>query len=295
MTGSFFRSGIKVFKTRVARFFAAALVLFILFSCAAFSAGCSVFRDAFTKYLEERSGKGKSDGGENEPEVKSIWGKPLTQQIFADLSHWDEEVDFEAMRAGGVRGVILRIARYNLEIDEKFTEYYALAKSAGLPVGCYFFSGAHSLEEAAHDAERVLAMIEEMGLEFELPVFYDVENDGDRLISDNSRRMLTDIIRTFCDALAEGGICPGYYTNTDFANNYYYPEELTDYCYWVASWSKKRVLTTDDYPNVCLWQYTSTASVAGVEAECDLNVTLRDILAYTKDWYEKKNAPRPFG
>ncbi|MBO7503316.1 MAG: hypothetical protein J6U38_03015 [Clostridia bacterium] len=294
MAGRRFRIGTGKFLTRVARYIAAALVLFTVFAGAPVISGCSVFREAFTKYLEERSGKNKGEEKVTK-EVESIWGPPQTQQVFADLCHWDGDIDFDAMKRDGVRGVVLRLARYNLEIDEKFTEYYALAKAEGLPVGCYFFSGAHSLEEAAADAERVLTMIEEMNLEFELPVFYDVENDGDRLISDNSRQMLTDIIKTFCEALEEGGICPGYYSNTDFADNYYYPEQLTKYCYWVASWSKKKVLTPDHYPNVCLWQYTSTASVSGVEEECDMNVTLRDILAYTADWYAKRNAPDPFG
>jgi GH25 family lysozyme M1 (1,4-beta-N-acetylmuramidase) len=58
--------------------------------------------------------------------------------ILTDVSFYQGETDFSLMKQAGAEGTIIR-AGQNLWKDTKFDEYYAKAKTAGLPRGSYFF------------------------------------------------------------------------------------------------------------------------------------------------------------
>jgi len=198
-----------------------------------------------------------------------------------DVSAWQEDVDFRAVAESGVKGVILRLARYNMDKDEYFDINYTKAKENGLLVGCYFFMGAQSIEESKSEAEKVIWLLDEKKYELELPVFYDVEDEHDTdpgNISSLDRQLVTDMVKTFCDTLAENGYYAGYYCNLKFANNEIYPDQLGKYPFWVARWS---VNNSSRYPYL-LWQYSATGSVPGVEGDCDLDLCFADFYTYIK-------------
>ncbi len=204
--------------------------------------------------------------------------------VIADVSSWTGEIDFAAAKEKGISGVVIRLARYNLSLDKKFLDNYKSAKAAGLPVGCYYFSGANSAEDALNEAQTVLDIIRENTLEFELPVFFDVEDDGSNNINTLSRQTVTDIVDAFCGFLCKNGILSGYYASHSFADNNMYSSQLRDYPFWIAEWTYE--IKADMYKNVFLWQYTSELSVTGMEEKCDGNRPLRDIVTYTKDFKE---------
>ena len=127
-------------------------------------------------------------------------------------------------------------------------------------------------------------LIEEYELSFELPVFYDIENDGERLMSDVGKELLTTIIRTFCEKLLSAGVVPGYYSNSNFAKNYYYPARLTDLCFWLADYSHQ--ISGYEYENLYLWQFSPSADVWGVDSPADVNLLIRDLVSYTSETLE---------
>lgn len=199
-----------------------------------------------------------------------------------DISAWQEEVDFKSVAESGVKGVVIRLARYNSDKDAYFDRNYQEAKKHGLMVGCYFFMGAKTVDEAKAEADKVIALLDENKYELELPVFYDVENEhGDEngSISKLGKQLLTDIIKTFCDRLKENGYYAGYYSNIKFAQEAYYPEQLLAYPYWVAKWSLSNSYESPYY----LWQYSSTGSVPGVNGDCDLDICFADFYSYIKE------------
>jgi hypothetical protein len=51
-----------------------------------------------------------------------------------------------------------------------------------------------------------------------------------------SPRALTDVIRAFCGRVQEHGYRAGLYTGGYAFNNSMYPDELRQYCTWIASW-----------------------------------------------------------
>ena len=201
--------------------------------------------------------------------------KAVAMKIL-DLSAWNEVTDWGKIKASGVDGVILRIARYNLGFDPKFDEYYNVAKEQGLYVGCYFFMNATTEKEAEEDALYVIDIIKKGQYEFELPVFYDVEDDGTNgnTVSHLSRKELTNIIKAFCEKMLVNNFYAGYYCNLNFVAGEIYPEKLYKYPFWLAAWN--RDIEGDEYPNLTVWQATDNFSIQGVTEPCDLNYCFVD-------------------
>ncbi|MBE7064222.1 MAG: hypothetical protein E7384_00180 [Ruminococcaceae bacterium] len=199
-----------------------------------------------------------------------------------DVSAWQEDVDFKAVKESGVKGVILRLARYNMEKDGYFDINYTKAKQNGLLVGCYYFMGAQSIEESYEEAQKVIRLLDEKKYELELPVFYDVEDEhgsepGNITMLDN--QLLTDMVKTFCDTLIENGYYSGYYCNLKFARTELFPVQLTKYPFWVARWSDNNACV---FPYL-VWQYSATGNVPGVEGDCDMDLCFADFETYIRE------------
>lgn len=58
--------------------------------------------------------------------------------IIVDVSKWQGEIDFNKLRASGVKGVIIKCGQGSA-LDPRFIENWRKAKLAGLKVGCYWY------------------------------------------------------------------------------------------------------------------------------------------------------------
>ena len=72
-------------------------------------------------------------------------GKIIAHGI--DVSFYQGDIDFEAVKESGVDFVILRAGITGYGKDSKFEEYYKDASSAGLNIGCYYYTYASSVED----------------------------------------------------------------------------------------------------------------------------------------------------
>ncbi|MBQ8164492.1 MAG: glycoside hydrolase family 25 protein [Clostridia bacterium] len=250
------------------------------------TAGCKGFFDSNGPSWDYNSEINKAAARNHKPFTGAISSDPeydlpeMTEPFkVIDISAWQEKVDFKAVAESGVDGVILRLARYDMDKDTYFDRNYSEAKKNGLMVGCYYFMGAQSTDEAYSDAEKVTKLLDEKKYELELPVFYDVEDEHGSLsgnISSLDRQLLTDIIKTFCETMRENGYYTGYYSTVSFAEKEYYPEQLCQYPFWVARWSESVSAQLTYY----VWQYSATGSVPGVNGECDINLCFADFCTY---------------
>jgi GH25 family lysozyme M1 (1,4-beta-N-acetylmuramidase) len=57
-----------------------------------------------------------------------------------DLSHWNDRVDYAAMRAAGIRFAMLKIGQGNLPPDEMFQAHKVGCESMGVAWGAYWFA-----------------------------------------------------------------------------------------------------------------------------------------------------------
>jgi len=151
-----------------------------------------------------------------------------------DISVWDEGINLNEWKAKhGIGAVIVKCGgneggRY---VDRCFADHMRKAQEAGLPAGVYFYTTSTTVNAAIEDADYCVNLIH--GHALQLPVFMDVEDAKQFKLSP---RELTDVIKAFCDRVQKRGYRAGLYTGGYAFNNNMYPEELRQYCTWIASW-----------------------------------------------------------
>lgn len=198
-----------------------------------------------------------------------------------DVSIYQGNIDWQQVADAGIEFVIIKCAGRgygeagNLYEDSNWRRNYEGARGAGLQVGVYFFSQAITEEEAAEEAEYVLKLIE--GKEIDMPVVYDWEyidpatSDGIPRTIAMSKRLLTQCTKAFCETIKNAGYEPMIYFNADQSHKKMHLEELTDYPFWLASYT-----TELNYPyKIDMWQYTASGTVPGIEGTVDLNLYLK--------------------
>lgn len=191
-----------------------------------------------------------------------------------DVSQYQGKIDWNAVKADGVRFVIVRVGgrgytEGKLYEDTMFEEYVAGASKAGLTVGVYFFSQAISTAEAKEEAEVVLEKIK--GHEITGPVVFDWE-----VIGKSSARtygietdVLCDCANTFCGMVKDAGYTPMIYFNKYAGYVKYDLREVLDYDFWFAEYD---VDAPGFYYDFQMWQYTSKGRVNGISGNVDMDL-----------------------
>ena len=201
--------------------------------------------------------------------------------LGVDVSSYQGYIDWQQVADAGIEFAIIKCAGRGygeagrLYTDNYWRTNYEGAKNAGLAVGVYFFSQAITPEEAVEEAEYVLALLD--GMPLEMPIVYDWEYidpataDGVPRTIAMSARDLTDCSKAFCDTIEAAGYDSMIYFNANQSHKKMYLEELTDYPFWLASYT-----TELNYPyKIDMWQYTDSGSVPGISGSADLNLYLK--------------------
>lgn len=155
-----------------------------------------------------------------------------------DVSHWQGDFDFaRAKSKEGVEFAILKAGGGDAGLykDSKFEANYKKCEACGLSKGAYFYGNAKSTADAKKEAEYFISILS--GKKYEYPVFYDVEG---KMITDNDRATLTEIVKTFCSIVEAAGYWVGIYSSESFFNSEMNDGELTRYSHWVARWGKSK-------------------------------------------------------
>lgn len=195
-----------------------------------------------------------------------------------DVSFWCQSSDFEKAKADGVEFVIIRAGSSGNK-DPYFEENYERARAAGLHVGAYYYTYAMSLEEAENDADEFLEFI--CGKEFDMPVYVDIENEKQQSLS---RPLLTEMVLTFCDKIADAGYYSGVYANRNWFNTLLNFDTLAStYELWIAQWTESGEPNGDYSENYGMWQYYDKGKVSGVQGNADLNVCYKDYSSIIKN------------
>lgn len=197
-----------------------------------------------------------------------------------DISKYQPNVDYAAT-AKDVDGVILRIGltywgAQAMGKDECFEQHYAGFKAVGCPIGVYYYSCADTVAMAEKEAAYCLELMK--GKQFELPVYYDVENNQRQ--GALSKALLTTIVDTFCSKVEKAGYYVGFYASTNWLLNKMDTATLSKkYTLWKADYR-----TAYDKTIPCdMHQYTSGATVAGINARVDMSNCTKDFVSVIKN------------
>ncbi len=198
-------------------------------------------------------------------------------RLGIDVSKWNQEIDWEAVKEAGIEFAIIRCGYRGassgaLVIDPRYEENIRGAIEAGIPVGVYFFTQALDEVEAVEEASMVIRLIEDYDVDY--PVFLDSESAGGSGRADglNSEER-TRVHRAFLQTIEAAGYETGVYASRNWLNDRIDMTKLSDYKVWLAEYAE--VPTYDEYYH--MWQYTSKGAVDGISTNVDLNLCYMNI------------------
>ncbi len=197
--------------------------------------------------------------------------------VGADISKYQDYVDFVKLKKAGVNFVMLRVGARGygsgqLVLDDYFLDNIKRATDAGLDVGVYFFSQAVSAEEAVEEANMVLENIKDYAISY--PVAFDmeyIENDTAR-IDNLSKSEKTAITKAFLDTIKAAGYKTIIYGNKEWLMKHIDMSKLTAYDIWLS-----QMADIPDYPyQFTMWQYSKSATIDGIAGYANLNISFID-------------------
>lgn len=195
-----------------------------------------------------------------------------------DVSRWQGRIDWQKVKASGVEFAVIK-AGEGTETEVNFYENIKGAKEAGINCGVYWFSNAHSYDEAVEEARACLSVVSQYSLEYPVVCDFEYRSLKDNPLSGN-RKALTDTLLGFLSTIEQGGFYSMLYTNTDFSDKYLELSRVTEkYDIWFAGYSV-------DKPGMpCgMWQYSESGRMDGMDLDnlnngstnVDLDISFKD-------------------
>lgn len=181
-----------------------------------------------------------------------------------DVSTWQGEINFSAVKASGYDYVIIRAGygRETYQKDDMFETNYTRAKNAGLKVGVYWYSYADSVSDAQKEAQACLSCLN--GKTLDLPVYFDLEESFQLSYG---KTTLTNMALTFCQTIENAGYKGGVYASSSWLDYYLdYNKIKNNYSTWRAKIDGDFSIVDDD-----IHQYTFTGKVNGISGNVDCN------------------------
>lgn len=207
----------------------------------------------------------------------TVNGKKVSE-MGVDLSEFQGEVDFNAVKASGIDFVMLRLGGRtygsgSLYEDTAFAGYYDQAKAAGLKIGAYFFSQAITPDEAADEARYSVELLNGRALDY--PIAFDWEAiDDDAARTDGiTGGQLTEVAAEFCNTVEQSGYRSMVYASTSLILQTYDFDIMKEYDFWLADY-RSMPEQNSMYYHYKIWQYTDQGVVPGIEGDVDLNLCL---------------------
>lgn len=217
-------------------------------------------------------------------DVSRVWSgkvatasKGTTKKVYKviDVSDWQGKIDWKAVKADGIVGVIIRYAD-GTTLDKRFDENMRNAKAAGLHTGCYIFSRSKTKEGAEKEAIRLYNASKKYAPD--MPLFIDLE-------ANDLSRYADTIAIAFLAKMKALGAKGGVYANLYWWNHYLTKTatEHNNNAFWIAQYND----TMDYKPasRMGMWQYSSSGRVSGISGRVDMDK------CYVAYW-EQKNPPK---
>lgn len=193
-------------------------------------------------------------------------------ELGIDVSEWQGDVDYEAVKEAGATFVMMRIgvkldSGEEPALDGQFLDNIKSAKEAGLKVGVYLYSKALSSEEAIEEARWVLEQLD--GESLDLPIVFDWEIWGNWNSYHMSFHDLNEMAHLFIETVEDEGYEGMLYGSKFYLENFWEDEEFENI--WLAHYA-----SNTSYEGYMMWQFSNVGRINGIYGDVDLNVMVVD-------------------
>lgn len=203
-----------------------------------------------------------------------------------DVSQWQGDIDWQAVKNSGVEGAIIRISYgWGNDYDPKAIRNINECKRLGIPFGVYIYSYAYDSAGAAAEGQDVVAKLRGAGVspsDLSYPVFYDLEHwSWTGHAPPSSPWAYDSIVNSWYSQLQAGGYNNlSIYSYTGYLNGPLNSGNIHSKTRWVASYGPR---TGFGYStNERGWQYADNGSIPGIGGSVDLNAFGN--LSYSASW-----------
>ena len=199
-----------------------------------------------------------------------------TCRIGIDVSKYQGNIDWAAVKAAGVDFAILRLGYRGygtgkMVMDNTFYTNLQGCLDNNIDVGVYFFSQALNYQEGAEEAVFTMNALANYNVTYPLvfdwepyPASVDARTKG---ITD---AQLTQATLGFLETVKAAGWTGMLYQNPTYYYTHLDMSRFSGYPMWLAHY----VSMTNFYYKYDIWQYSCTGKVPGIQGDVDLNIHL---------------------
>lgn len=181
-----------------------------------------------------------------------------------DVSEFQGDIDFEAVRESGIEAVYIRAAFGGNFVDPYFEENYVKAKDAGLRVGFYHAITPRTTEQAISQANYFYRLIRNKDSDLYPAMDFEAFNG---LSQTEINEIALAYVQTLRNAL---GYRPAVYSDANNVENLW-KHELSSYPLWIADYSVDQPTTTGFWRTWDGFQYSDMGRVPGIFGDVDLD------------------------
>lgn len=192
-----------------------------------------------------------------------------------DISHYQEEIDWDRLRNAELGGVPIRFifikATEGVDlIDENFNHNFYHARNNGFLRGAYHFFSTTT--DPVRQAKHYCKIVQLDSTDI-VPIL-DVEKRDGLTVA----QLRTNVIRWMDYVEQHYGATPILYTSYTFRRDYLNTPEFDRYPFWIAHYYVDKLKYTGEWT---FWQHSDRGHVDGIKGEVDVNVfngTYHDLL-----------------
>ena len=184
-----------------------------------------------------------------------------------DVSSWQGDIDFDAVKEAGCEFVIMRIGyshKGEFTIDKKFEQNMQRAKEARLPVGIYLFCYDNSEEYLLKSMDQMFSVLGDT--ELELPVIFDWENFSNYHDYELSFQELNHLYDVFKEEVERRGYESMLYGSKHYLQTVWSHKDTRRV--WLAHYVSESNYE-DPYE---VWQVSDSGRIEGIDGNVDLDI-----------------------
>ena len=184
-----------------------------------------------------------------------------------DVSVWQGDIDFKAVKKAGCEFVIIRIGYSEggkVTEDSKFAQNLKRARAAGLKVGIYLYTEDASEKEILSSADWVVNRLD--GAELDLPIGYDWENFEHFQTYGIDFGTMNRLYDVFAERVGESGYDCMLYGSKIMLEDLW--EDRDTRPIWLAHFADD----TNYHGPKLLWQASDTGRISGIDGDVDMDI-----------------------